>query len=310
MRAHRVRSEGAQHEQPGRRRQPGRVVDRALKLHRQREAGVLLPRDDQGIDPAPPRRGDRDQGGAARGERPLVQVADPEVGADGGHVERQHARDVGAVDQHRDVVLVGGGGDLAYGQDLGGAGGDLVDDEQLRPARPQRRPDPGHHLARRRAQRERNGPRGRPGPAALTAGGQRDRPVDVIGEQHLVAGLESDRLQDQRDPGGGVREQRAALRVGAEEPGHVPSGVDEPVDEALRVELDRVGLDLVPQALLGALHTQRDRAEPSVVEVRDRRIQREQQPGPRDGRGRIGWTHPSIVRSGQARFPRSGQARG
>jgi hypothetical protein len=101
-----------------------------------------------------------------------VQVADPEVGPDRGHVDRQHPRRMGGVDQDRDVDGTGGGGDLPYRKDLCRGGGELIDDEQLGAARAQGGPDPCDGLVRRRGQRQRDRPSVRPGAPALPPDGE------------------------------------------------------------------------------------------------------------------------------------------
>jgi hypothetical protein len=147
---------------------------------------------------------------------------------------------VRGVHQQGDVVFAGGGGDGAYREGFCRWGGQLIDDHELGPARPQCVAQPGHDLAVRRAQRHGHGPGGRTGPAALPADGERHGAVGVIGEQHLVARSEPHRLQHQRHARGGVGDQCAAVRIGAEEGRQMPPGVDDPVVQPLGEVLHRV----------------------------------------------------------------------
>jgi hypothetical protein len=53
----------------------------------------------------------------------------------------------------------------------------------------------------------------------------------MVGEQNLVTRREPHRLQHERYAGGGVRNECAAVRVGAENGGEMPPGVDDPIEE-------------------------------------------------------------------------------
>jgi hypothetical protein len=108
----------------------------------------------------------------------------------------------------------------------------------------------------------------------------------MVGEQHLVAGGRPHRLQHQRHGRRGVRHERAAFRIRTEKRGQVPAGVLDPVVQPLGEELERIRLGLVTQPLLGALHADRDGAVRPVIEVGHRRIEREQETGSGDRRGR------------------------
>ena len=70
--------------------------------------------------------------------RPLVQVRRVPVGADGGNVDGDGARRMGAVDQHRHAASVAGGRDRRDRQHERGLRGDVVGHHQLRPRRERR----------------------------------------------------------------------------------------------------------------------------------------------------------------------------
>ena len=108
----------------------------------------------------------------------------------------------------------------------------------------------------------------------------------MVRGDHLVTGTQPKRVQHDGDPDGGVGHQRRTVGVGAEEPGDVPTRVRDPLVQPARVEALRVGVNLVAQPLLHPLHRHRDRAGRAVVEVGDRGIEGEQQPGPGQRLGR------------------------
>ena len=165
-------------------------------------------------------------------------------------------------------------------EELGGRRGDLIDDEQPGPPGSQAGADRLHDLARRWRPGGAAGPGDRAGAAAPADARPRRR--TVVGGQHLVTGLSV--------PATGAPRRRrwwcwppgAAVRVGAEEGGQVPAGVREAVEQPPGEEPQRVGLHLVAQPLLGALHRDRHRAERAVVEVADRRVEGEEQAGARE----------------------------
>ncbi len=151
-------------------------------------------------------------------------------------------------------------------------------------------------------QRQGDGPRAGAVPPALPPHGDRDGAVAMIGEQHLVARSQPHRLQHQRDRGGGVRHQRAAIRIGAEEVRRDAVGYGRCGRCSPGAAKNAIGLRsiFVAQPLLGALHADRDGAERAVVEIGGGRVEREEQPRSRDGRGRISGAHSPIVRGARA----------
>ena len=84
--------------------------------------------------------------GAGGSARPFVQVADPEIGPVAGDVEGQHARGMGAVDQHGGADAVTGGGHRRYGEPAGRGRGDLVHDDEAGALRAVRGEDVGDLL--------------------------------------------------------------------------------------------------------------------------------------------------------------------
>ncbi|GAB3158072.1 hypothetical protein GCM10027290_60600 [Micromonospora sonneratiae] len=80
----------------------------------------------------------------------------------------------------------------------------------------------------------------------------------------------------------------------------MPTGVDDPVDQSLGEEAHRIRLGLVAQPLLGTLYTDRHGTERSVVEMRDGRVEGEQESGTgnRFGRLRISGAHALILNGG------------
>jgi hypothetical protein len=157
-------------------------------------------------------------------------------------------------------------------------------------ARPQARPDRFDDLFVTGWERNGDCARRRTGARAFALDREVDRPVPVVGGQDLVARTQTDGLQDDRDARGGVGDQCRALGIGAEKGGQMPAGMCDAVTQPDRVEARRVVVHLVAQALLHTLDGDRHRAERAVVQVRDARIEREQQArgGDRRRRTRLG----------------------
>ena len=97
--------------------------------------------------------------------------------------------------------------------------------------------------------------------------------VLVIAGEELVAGAEAPRCQDRGDAGGGVGDEREAVRVRAQEGGDIAAGVIEMPLQLAVEEADRLALQAVAPGPLGLEDGLRTRPERPVVEEGDVRLQ-------------------------------------
>ncbi len=195
---------------------------------------------------------------------------------------------MGAIDQYWYVAGSSRGRESGGRQDSRRRGRDLVNDDQLGAPRSDRGGDRRDDVVVGRVEPQWDHGVRRPRTGAHVIDGERDRAVPVGRCDDLVAAAECQRAQDDAYRRRRVGDECSAGRVGAEELRQVRAGMAESVPEASRVELLWVCLDLVAQALLGALHRDRYGAERAVVQVSHRRIERKEQarPGQRGGRRR------------------------
>ena len=215
----------------------------------------------------------------------LCRLPDPEVGADDRARWRGSMPGACAASTRTGTPCSRATATIAAdGKQPGGGRGELVDDEQPGPAGPQ----PGADDLRRSPRRSAASGSGRvrtaaPVRAHSRCDGERHRAVAVVGgERSRRRGAA--RATGARRPTPAVALPTSAVPSGSapRKAGQVPAGVGDPVDQARGEEAQRVGLHLVAQPLLGALHGDRHRAERAVVEVADRRVEGEEQPGARE----------------------------
>ncbi len=277
MPGHRRRAEFAQQLEAGRGGQPGRVVAGAAPLDVAGEALVVLPGQCQRAYPAGPLGADGEHAGGARGEGPLVQVAEPEVGVRVGR-GGQHAGGVGAVHHGGHAAFAQFGEQGRAGHQPGGGRGELVEDgDGGAPVHGGKHRLPDGVLVRG-VQRQFGDHQLGSGLGGLAGDGLGDRAVAVVGDQDPVAGGEGDAVQGYRGGLGDVGDQGEPVRVGAEVGGDQGPGGGDPGRE-VGEEAVRVQLVFGPQPLLRPLYGHGHGAERAVVQVRGLRRHAEQPVG-------------------------------
>ena len=265
------------HERDRRRHgQVRRVVVRSEVAERGREPFVVLPRRDQRSDAVAMVHPGIETGRAERRAAPLVEVARPEVGAQGAQVQFDHAGPVRPVHQHRHVAVPKLAGQLGHRKDQAGRRGDVVDDGEAGSA--------GHAREHRVEQISRagGGPRNRlhgqhgPGASARSLGGEPHRSVGLLVDQDLIPALQFDDVQDRAHRRGRVRHEHEAVGVRVQElRGGAPRRVQTVVERAPE-EAGWVRLHVSPDLVLGLLHQEGHGPERAVVQMGGAGVQRPQ----------------------------------
>src|SRR6185503_9112222 len=109
------------------------------------------------------------------------------------------------------------------------------------------------------------------------------------------AGLEAKGLNDGVDPGGRVRDERQALGVCAEDPGHGRARAVEQARQVAAQEPYRLVLETVAQRPLDGQDRLRARPVRAVVEERDGRIEPPAEAGPHNGMTGVSMRSPDAA---------------
>ncbi len=216
---------------------------------------------------------------ALRRAQPLVAVADvPSHALIRQRIQRQrqHARRVSAVHQHRHAARAAQAHDLLDGRHRRQRREDMVDDRQARTA--------GKRFSVRRHHRLR--PRQRPGHARLhqsqsVAIGDEARRVlhariGVVGDDDALPRAPAQRAQHRVGAGRGVLHKSQSLRHGADEAGQPHPRRQQRRRQLIHHEAHRLALHRLAPARLRREHMQGRRAEGTVVEETDARVERPQ----------------------------------
>ena len=208
-----------------------------------------------------------------RGAQPLVPVARPVRRPQSRKIDRDHARCVRPVDERVDVPAVQLADQRGHRQHEGRRRRHLADERQARARRhrlEKRFQDPRRIAARERHPDDDDG---RAIPLRRRPEGVERRVVLVVAGEELVAGAEPPRRQDRGDAGGGVGDERQAVRVRAQEGGDIAAGVVEMTLQLAVEEAHRLALQAVTPGALGLEDRFRTRPERPVVEEGDVRFQ-------------------------------------
>ena len=266
-----------------RRREVGGGVSRADQIELGGVALVEPPRDDRGVRRRLPLRRRPQEAAAARHERPLVQVRGVPVAAERRHIERDRAGRMRTIGQHGHAEAMQPRRDLGQRQQQRGVGRNVIDDGD-----PGARPDGALEGIGDGAGTERRLEDDRAHRRAPFAGGIhrgiRHAAVAEIAHQHLVARREREPAQHGVGAGRGVVDKHHVVAVGMHKGGDricrnahprtATAGVaGGDGGEFAQQEAAGLTLHLVLDGALRLEDTTRCRADGSVIEIGDGRVE-------------------------------------
>ena len=204
---------------------------------------------------------------------PLVQVAGVEGDVERAEVERQHAGGVGAVDERVDAVRAQLSNDPLDREDERGLAGDVIDEQEARAVGDFREHALDDGVGRVDREGDVDGDDLRAVERADEVEGVARGVVFVRGDEELVVLVEVERAEDGVDAGGGVGDEGEVVGRSAEEVGqHGAGGVEARLD-LVREKTHRLALHLLAQRGLHRQDRARRRAEGTVIEERDGRVE-------------------------------------